>query len=172
MSACVGALILGTPVAASADSFEADRKVAVTQSHGTQRSAAKLTFTSASISGGYQLSILNNESATVSGMSGSGADFTQNDGWDQEAQQWTGGNELKFGFDGYEFSIGNLEFKSGTATGDVSGSAEVLPNGHMSLAGDADQGVQPSKVVVNGDSVTITATDGYGSDWVLNFTLA
>ena len=156
------ALLLGAPLAANA-------AVSTPQSTSASQEAramdAELTFVGGNADG-IELHRVPGANATVRGTSQGASDFTQDDGWNQAAQQWTGGNELTIGmFDDLVFTIGDLSFSNGKARGHLIGAD--LPNSSMDLA-DANAQVQ-----VRGNSVTVIAKEARGcGEWELHFTMS
>jgi hypothetical protein len=127
--------------------------------------SASLTFTGGTVDGIYELTPSEQGHATVGGTSTSAINFVQDDGWNQEAQVWTPGNELELRFLDADLSLGNLAFNEGKVTGTIVG-----PDGHIRDS-MLDLGEQSAHAEVNGAAVTLTFTDTYGSQWIMHFTL-
>lgn len=135
---------------------------------------SNLTFVGGRIDG---LSDLHAIDGTTMGTSTSPTQFTQDDGWNQEWQEWTPGNELKFGGSAYgedlEFTLANLSFAGGKARGTMYGPhRDIWGPGleQVNLAGDR-KGTPAAKVAVNGSDVVISGETMDGYQYVLEFTL-
>lgn len=120
------------------------------------------------------------DGGVVAGTSKGAGQFTQDDGWNQEYQEWTGGNELTFTVPGAfgddaEFQIANLTFGGGRATGmingphpDITGMDDLY---QVNLAGNRKFGTPAATVEVKGDDVVLTAHTNRGGRIILHFQL-
>lgn len=98
---------------------------------------------------------------TAWGTTFTGADFTS-DQWSKEDS-----NEISFGLGGHEFTISDLKFSGGKASGWLLGTDSYLPEGRINLA------QAESTVTWDGDHATVTVPQGQFNyeTWVFEFTM-
>ena len=159
---CAGVALLSLP--ATAHSVERHGQTSQTSTLNAAK-AASLTFTGGMVDGLYELTPSNSDHATALGTSANAGNFVQDDGWDQEAQIWTPGNELELHFLDADLSLGNLAFNNGKVTGTIVGPDGYIKDSTMNLA------KAQARSEVDGANVTVTFTDEFGSQWILHFTL-
>ncbi len=174
----LSALTLTTLPAAANAATSVPQATTVSAASGTPSSEfdeavnSNLTLVGGRVEGVSELHAINE---TTFGTSKSPTQFTQDDGWNQEWQEWTGGNELKFGWDAgdEEFTIANLSFGGGNVRGTMFGPhRDMWGPGleQVNLAGDR-KGTPPAKVTVKGSDVAISGQTMDGYQFVLEFTL-
>lgn len=161
LATCSAALLIGAPMAANA--VPGDRPAAVSaQAVRTAPAPATLVFEGGVLDGSDLRAV---GSHRIDGTTTGSGNFTQDDGWNQETQQWTGGNELTLANDYMEFSIGDLTIAGGAVTGHLIG--QDLPWWMEDLTGPLT-----TTATASGDRLTVTAYDSDSVIMELRFALA
>lgn len=167
---CAGLTVLALPVSAYGAEHHSNTS---RTSLAVAPKQATLTFTGGTLAD-FEIAAVAEKDSWVRGTTTNGKDFIQDPAWDQEAQTYDPGMDLQLHVGDVDIVLSDLTFnKSGKVSGFILGNDCWIPNASIDLSRPGgDREGEAATATVDGEAVTITFTDGFGTPWILNFTLA